>query len=133
VKSGLTVIGVSVTSAAFTTFVAGAVMCFSETLFFFKFGVFMTLVMSMSWLFSTYFLMAMLGAAGPTGKWGHICCGYEGRKKGGEEDDEIAGMILSTKVDQAERMAAKFKDVERSSEVDPSKFKSAKGGGGMYG
>lgn len=76
-KSSLTVMGVSISSASATTFIAGAVMCFSKTLFFYKFGVFLVLIMSLSWLLSTFFLTSLLAVAGPVGKWGYIWWWYK--------------------------------------------------------
>ncbi|GMH80958.1 hypothetical protein TL16_g08767 [Triparma laevis f. inornata] len=86
-KTSLTVMGYSITSAAITTFIAGAVMCFSKTLFFYKFGVFMTLIMFMSWFFSTFFLMGSLACFGPVGDWGDIFCGFKGLQQKDLEDE----------------------------------------------
>ena len=125
VKSSLTVMGVSVTSAAFTTFIAGAIMCFSETLFFYKFGVFMTLVMSVSWLFSTFFLGALLGGAGPIGNVGDLCFWRKKKGSGGEGDgtDMLEDMQIEAKMTQQEKMASKFQAEDFE---DPSKFNSAR-------
>jgi hypothetical protein len=125
-KHSLTVIGVSVSSAAFTTFVAGAVMCFSKTLFFYKFGVFMVLVMSMSWLFSTFFLTSTLASMGPVGNWGDIFCGYKGRKTM-NLDERGLSLLAQPGMTMEEKMAAKFAKKEFDDDdniVDPGTFKS---------
>ena len=123
VKHSLTVMGFSITSAAGTTFLAGAVMCFSQTLFFYKFGVFMTLVMFVSWMFSTAWLMPVLAAVGPTGSFGDIFCGFKGFEKEDYEDDEA---LLETAEEKMQRMMSKGnKWTLAELEADEEKMKDA--------
>ena len=103
-KTSLTVMGYSITSAAITTFIAGAVMCFSKTLFFYKFGVCMTLIMFMSWFFSTFFLMGSLACFGPVGDWGDIFCGFKGLQQK-DLEDELE--LLETAEDRVQDQIAK--------------------------
>jgi len=111
--------GFSITSAAGTTFLAGAVMCFSQTLFFYKFGIFMVLVMFTSWLFSTAWLMPVLASLGPTGNWGDIFCGFKGFNKDDYEDEEL---LLETPEEKMARIRDKankwtLQDLEEDEQV----------------
>lgn len=57
--------GRSISTATVSTAAAGAVMLFSRTVFFFEFGLFMVLVMALSWLFATLYLLPLLSIFGP--------------------------------------------------------------------
>ncbi|XP_035891595.1 protein dispatched [Anopheles stephensi] len=51
--------------AAITTGIAGALMLPSSVLAYIQIGVFLVIVMSISWLYATFFLMSLLRVAGP--------------------------------------------------------------------
>ena len=112
--------GYSITSAAITTFIAGAVMCFSKTLFFYKFGIFMVLIMFFAWFFSTFFLMSFLAVFGPIGDWGDIFCGFKGfTAKDLVDDDEL---LETSEEKMAKQMALKagkwsLQDLEKEEEA----------------
>jgi hypothetical protein len=73
----LCVMGVSVSAAALTTFIAGLIMLFCSTLFFHQFGEFLAIVMLFGWFASIFFLMPLLAALGPLGEWGNVFYYYE--------------------------------------------------------
>mmetsp|Transcript_17085 Transcript_17085/g.34222 ORF Transcript_17085/g.34222 Transcript_17085/m.34222 type:complete len:139 (-) Transcript_17085:24-440(-) len=111
--------GYSITSAAITTFIAGAVMCFSKTLFFYKFGVFMVLIMFFAWFFSTFFLMSTLAVFGPTGSFGDIFCGFKGfTAKDLEDTEELLETPEEKMARQMSKKAGKWslQDLEREEE-----------------
>ncbi|KAJ8042916.1 Protein dispatched-like 1 [Holothuria leucospilota] len=60
----------SITVAAISTFAAGAVMIPAVVIGYSQIGTFLTLVMSLSWLFSTFFFSSMCMAIGPNSS----CC-----------------------------------------------------------
>ena len=64
VTTALTEMGISVTAGAFTTLVAGIWLLMSSVLFYFKFGTFLALVMTVAWLFSVGFFMPLLRVGG---------------------------------------------------------------------
>mgnify|MGYP001034278776 FL=1 len=109
VKSSLTVMGVSISSASATTFMAGLVMCFSKTLFFYKFGFFLVLIMGLSWFLSTFFLNSLLAVMGPVGKWGYIFWWYKGinRRELVDEDGLLKDTGLQTTSDRQFEMIKK--------------------------
>lgn len=51
--------------AAITTGIAGALMLPSSVLAYIQIGVFLVIVMSISWIYATFFLMSLLGVIGP--------------------------------------------------------------------
>ncbi|XP_037946849.1 protein dispatched [Teleopsis dalmanni] len=51
--------------AAITTAIAGSLMLFSNVLPYIQIGLFLIIVMTVSWLYSTFFLMSLLKVAGP--------------------------------------------------------------------
>ncbi|KAJ8042913.1 Protein dispatched-like 1 [Holothuria leucospilota] len=61
-----------ITIAALSTFSAGAVMIPAIVINYSQIGVFLTLVMSLSWLFSTFFFMSLCMTVGPNGSSGQI-------------------------------------------------------------
>ncbi len=61
----LSTMGNSVFTGALTTFIAGAFMCFAQTLFFYQFGFFMSTAMIFSWIYTNFFLSPMLAVGGP--------------------------------------------------------------------
>lgn len=66
--------------AAATTFIGGLVMLLSTTLVYQKFGIFLMLVIAISWIFSTLFFSSLLNVIGPHGAFGQFhwpsldCC-----------------------------------------------------------
>ena len=76
----LTKMASPISMAAVTTFLAGAAMMPSTILAYRQLGVFLMLIMTISWLFSTFFFLALLRLAGPQGSFGQFhwptcdCC-----------------------------------------------------------
>jgi hypothetical protein len=60
------IMGISVLVGAITTFSAGFVMIFTQTLFFYQFGIFMMTTLAFSWVYSNFFFAPVLAIAGPT-------------------------------------------------------------------
>ncbi|KAL4238257.1 Protein dispatched 1 [Mactra antiquata] len=66
--------------AAFSTFLAGIFMLPSVTLVYQKFGIFLVLVISISWIYSSLFFQSLLNVIGPQGGFGQFhwpsldCC-----------------------------------------------------------
>ncbi|XP_063707430.1 protein dispatched isoform X2 [Culicoides brevitarsis] len=58
--------------AALTTIVAGTFMVFSSVLAYIQIGVFLIVVMTISWIYSTFFLMSLLRLFGPQNNFGQI-------------------------------------------------------------
>ncbi|KAJ8307594.1 hypothetical protein KUTeg_014859 [Tegillarca granosa] len=69
-----------ITMAAITTFLAGAMMMPSTILVYKKFGIFLMLIISISWAYSTFFFQSLLCIFGPQGGFGQFrwpasnCC-----------------------------------------------------------
>ena len=78
--------GTAVAMAAFTTFLAGALMMPSTVLAYRQLGTFLMLIMSISWFYSTFFLQSLLRTLGPQGGFGQFhwptldCCMSYGRE-----------------------------------------------------
>lgn len=78
--------GSPVSMAALTTFLAGALVMPSTVLAYRQLGTFLMLLMSISWLMSTLFFMALLRCAGPQGGFGQYhwpscdCCSCDQRR-----------------------------------------------------
>ncbi|ESO83544.1 hypothetical protein LOTGIDRAFT_51941, partial [Lottia gigantea] len=72
--------GSAVAMAAFTTFLAGALMMPSTVLAYQKFGIFLMLIISIGWVYSTFFFQSLLRSLGPQGGFGQFhwpssdCC-----------------------------------------------------------
>lgn len=72
--------GSAITMASITTFLAGALMLPSSVLVYKQFGTFLMLMMSISWIYSTFFFQALLRSFGPQGGFGQFhwpsldCC-----------------------------------------------------------
>ena len=64
--------GSPVGMAALTTFLVGAIMLPSTVLAYRKLGVFLMIVMSVSWAFATFFFQALLRTLGPPGGFGQF-------------------------------------------------------------
>lgn len=60
-------LGNVISMAALTTFLAGAMMMPSTVLVYQKFGIFLMLIISISWMYSTFFFQALLCVCGPRG------------------------------------------------------------------
>lgn len=58
-------VGSPVAMAAFTTFMAGALVFPSIVLAYLQIGTFLVILMAISWLYSTFFFLSLLSAAGP--------------------------------------------------------------------
>ncbi|KAL3873645.1 hypothetical protein ACJMK2_036740 [Sinanodonta woodiana] len=73
-------VGSVIFMAALTTFLPGALMMPSVTLVYQKFGIFLMLIISVSWTFSTLFFQSLLNVIGPQGGFGQFhwpssdCC-----------------------------------------------------------
>uniref|UniRef100_A0A914UP44 Uncharacterized protein n=2 Tax=Plectus sambesii TaxID=2011161 RepID=A0A914UP44_9BILA len=65
--------------AFITTFVAGCAMLPVTTLAYYQIGLFMVLITTTSWLYSTFFFCALLAAVGPNGS----CCQVRWAKEDG--------------------------------------------------
>ena len=78
--SSLKTVGSVICMASITTFLAGVFMLASVTLVYQKFGIFLILVISISWLYSTLFFQSLLNVMGPQGGFGQFhwptldCC-----------------------------------------------------------
>ena len=78
--SSLKTVGSVICMASITTFLAGVFMLASVTLVYQKFGIFLILVISISWLYSTLFFQSLLNVIGPQGGFGQFhwptldCC-----------------------------------------------------------
>lgn len=78
--SSLKTVGSVICMASLTTFLAGVFMLASVTLVYQKFGIFLILVISVSWLYSTFFFQSLLNVIGPQGGFGQFhwptldCC-----------------------------------------------------------
>ncbi|XP_054767814.2 protein dispatched homolog 1-like [Lytechinus pictus] len=70
----------AITTAALSTFIAGAVMLPSVVLCYQQIGIFLTLVMTVSWFYANFFFMPLCRALGPEGNCAQIpvpscsCC-----------------------------------------------------------
>lgn len=64
--------GSAIAMAAFTTFVAGAMMMPSDVLAYTQLGTFMMLIMCVSWAFATFFFQCLCRCLGPQGSCGQI-------------------------------------------------------------
>ncbi|XP_071785561.1 protein dispatched homolog 1-like [Asterias amurensis] len=74
--------GSAITMAALTTFVAGALMMPSTVLSYTQMGTFLMLIMSISWVFSTFYFQSLCRTIGPEGSLGQFpllgcaCCAW---------------------------------------------------------
>ncbi len=66
--------GSPVAMAAFTTFLAGAIVMPSTVLAYRQLGTFLMILMSMSWAYSTFFFQGLLRTFGPSGGFGQLFC-----------------------------------------------------------
>lgn len=78
--------------AATTTGVSGLLMLPSSVLAYIQIGVFLVVAMSISWIFSTFFLMSLLSLAGPQFGFGQLSISYP-RFKSGRGDKSIKSQI----------------------------------------
>lgn len=78
--------GSPITMAALTTFLAGAFMMPSTVLAYRQFGIFSMIIMTVSWLYSTFFFQSLLRTIGPRGGFGQFnwpaldCCSSNPRE-----------------------------------------------------
>ena len=79
--------GSPVAMAALTTFMAGALVMPSTVLAYKQLGIFLMILMSISWLMSTFFFPSLLRCAGPQGGFGQYhwpscdCCSCDRRER----------------------------------------------------
>ena len=76
--------GSAITMAALTTFVAGALMMPSTVLSYTQMGTFLMLIMSISWVFSTFYFQSLCRTIGPEGSIGQfplLGCTWWARRK----------------------------------------------------
>ncbi|XP_033734465.1 protein dispatched homolog 1-like [Pecten maximus] len=66
VSTSVARLGNVISMAALTTFLAGAMMMPSTVLVYQKFGIFLMLIISISWTYSTFFFQGLLCVCGPT-------------------------------------------------------------------
>ena len=87
VASSIGRMGSAVAMAALTTFAAGAFMMPSTVLVYRKFGTFLMLLVSVGWVYSTFFFQSLLRVMGPQGGFGQFhwpasdCCGPASRER----------------------------------------------------
>ena len=98
VKDAITVVGFAVTMAALTTFLAGAALIGGKLLSYYRFGLFLMLDMTVSWVYALFFFLPMclfIGPVGTFGELGHLSCCRKKLKK--QEKDVILsnGNIIS--------------------------------------
>ena len=91
VRSSLATVGSPVAMAAFTTFAAGLCLLPARVLAYIQIGTFIVVLMTISWIFSTFFFLALLSAWGPNKISGlHlptvICCSLE---RDDDMEDEV--------------------------------------------
>ena len=70
-------VGSAVMMAAFTTFIAGACMLGCRILSYTQLGIFLMVVMAISWVFASFFFMSLCGKLGPQDTFAQIpmpCC-----------------------------------------------------------
>ncbi|XP_050404674.1 protein dispatched homolog 1 isoform X2 [Patella vulgata] len=78
--------GSAVAMAALTTFLAGSLMMPSTVLAYNKFGIFLMLIITIGWVYSTFFFQSLLRTLGPQGGFGQFhwpssdCCSPSRRK-----------------------------------------------------
>jgi hypothetical protein len=60
--------GVSVFSGMATSFMAAFVLLFCQIRFFYKFGVFLAMTITFSWLWANFFFMGVMATVGPQAK-----------------------------------------------------------------
>ena len=122
--------GFSITSAAGTTFLAGAVMCFSQTLFFYKFGIFILLTIALSLNFSLVFFSAVLAWVGPLGKTGEVAMLYASSVKRAQatidEIEEAQQLVDDAKAAAAAPEATETFDPDLEDDAKPVKRRKAK-------
>ncbi|XP_022109846.1 protein dispatched homolog 1-like isoform X2 [Acanthaster planci] len=70
--SSLTAVGSAIAIAAFSTFVAGALMMPSSVITYVQLGIFLMLVMTMSWIYATFFFLSICRVIGPQGQCAQI-------------------------------------------------------------
>ena len=86
VVCSLSRMGSPVAMATLSTFIAGAVMLPSTVLAYQQLGIFLMLVMSVSWAFSTFFFQSLLRTFGPEGGFGQFSWPVSDCCLGGERD-----------------------------------------------
>ncbi|XP_002125616.2 protein dispatched homolog 1-like [Ciona intestinalis] len=74
VEHALARIGSAIATAAFTTFLAGLGMLPASVLAYKRFGIFLMVIMTASWVYSNYFFLGLLSLLGPQGNCGSLSC-----------------------------------------------------------
>ena len=76
----------AITTAALSTFIAGAVMLPSSVLCYRQIAIFLTLVMTVSWFYANFFFMSLCRAVGPEGNCTQIPMPSCGTPRGGQNN-----------------------------------------------
>lgn len=70
--------------AALTTGFAGSFMIFSDLIAYVKIGIFLIIVMTVSWVYATFFFTSLLHSIGPQNNFGQLLCA----KRAADNDDD---------------------------------------------
>ncbi|XP_071808661.1 LOW QUALITY PROTEIN: protein dispatched homolog 1-like [Asterias amurensis] len=73
-RYSLTTMTAAITIAALSTFIAGAIVLPATVVVYYQFGVFLMLVVSISWSHGTFFFQALCITIGPQGRCGDVPC-----------------------------------------------------------
>lgn len=79
--------------AALTSGVSGLLMLPSQVLAYTQIGVFLVVAMSISWIFSTFFLMSLLSLCGPQFGFGQLSISYPRFKSARNDNKNIKNQI----------------------------------------
>ncbi|CAK8680526.1 unnamed protein product [Clavelina lepadiformis] len=105
-------LGPAITLAALTTFVAGAGMIPASVLAYVRFGVFLMIIMTLSWLLSCYFFLGLLSVFGPEGSRCNLACKCEPLP----ENDEHTTIMTETST-QSPPMSCHNEVIERATVI----------------
>lgn len=94
--------GPAITLAALTSFIAGLCMLPANVVAYYKFGVFMMIIMACSWFFSTYFFLTLCGAFGPEKFYGNLCHFFKCSKKSKHKSKRPGSVIYLKGVKQSD-------------------------------
>lgn len=106
----------AITMAAFSTFMAGACMLPATVLSYLQLGIFLTLVMVISWFYGIFLFMSLCRTIGPKGMFAQIslsCCQREPRVTQGGEKEPTENRYQTEIVPQMDnQLALSVQDVE---------------------
>ena len=94
VREGFARVGSAVAMAALTTFVAGAAVMPAHILAYSKLGMFLMLVMSISWAYATFFFQSLCRIIGPRGKFCQIPLRCGKKKVEVDSDLQLPNQVL---------------------------------------